>query len=137
MRFSLNVSCDITTDVGSRSSPQPAQVAPEIPKPGRGPPETKCVRIVTEAFARIQVVSFQQGFRALKLVVCEIVFVVEMGDFVVDSLNGRMRLIWCCLSDNGDRPNVALSVIPDAHCCHQTGVDEIPLETRIGLSQDK
>ena len=92
VRLALNVSRDITADVGARSASQVAEVAAEIIDAGRRPPEAERLRVLVELFARIKIVSFQQGLGALELFVGVIVLVVEVRDFVVDRFERGLAL---------------------------------------------
>src|SRR2546428_12042144 len=137
MWLALNVGRDVAADVCSRGAVQISQITAKIIYSGRGPPERKRVRVLAELFPRVQIVSFKQGFGAFKLVVAEIVFVIEMRHLVIDGANCGARLIGTGLRADLNGADVTLRQVANRDSIDQTRVNQIALKTRIGLSQDE
>src|SRR2546427_2280376 len=137
MWLALNVGRDVAADVCSRGAVQISQITAKIIYSGRGPPERKRVCVLAELFPRVQIVSFKQGFGAFKLVVAEIVFVIEMRHLVIDGANCGARLIGTGLGQDLNRADVALRVIADGDGVDYAAVRQGALKTRIRLRQNE
>jgi len=128
MGLALNVSRDVTADVGARRGAQPREIATEVLESRRRPPKTQRVRVVAQLLARIKIVRLEQCLRTFELLVGVVVLVVEVRDFFVHRFDRGARFVRRGLRDQRDWANVALRVVTEVDGRDQARIDKISLK---------